>query len=162
MEFYINDGVQIKVIDYCSWCYILWDRGSMSWCEISRTSRKGEDHSSIAKEFYLVPHASDNSNVKLWKQCSRRKKASRHQRGDLSMFHAGFLCERLHVDYLGLFAESLSGYKYILMVNFQLTKWLEAYPLTDQAAEEVAKAVVNNFTSKIFEEICQPMYPSYE
>ena len=63
------------------------------------------------------------------------------------MFHAGFLCERLHVDNLGLFAESLSGYKYILMVNLQFTKWLEAYPLADQAAEEVAKAVVNNFIS---------------
>ena len=59
------------------------------------------------------------------------------------------------------------------MVICQFTKWLEAYPLADQTAEEVAKAVVNNFisrfgipeqlhtdqgrtfTSRVFEGICR-------
>ena len=52
-----------------------------------------------------------NLHVKSCKQCSRQKKASRHQRGGLGMFHAGYPLERLHVDILGPFPESLSGNK---------------------------------------------------
>ena len=114
-----------------------------------------------------------NLHVKSCKQCSRQKKASRHQRGGLGMFHAGYPLDRLHVDISGPFPESLSGNKYILMVICQFTKWLEAYPLADQTAETVAKAVVNNFisrfgipeqlhtdqgrnfTSRVFEGICR-------
>ena len=89
------------------------------------------------------------------------------------MFHAGYPVERLHLDILGPFPESSSGNKYILMLICLFTKWLEAYALADQTAEEITKAVVynfisrfgipehlhtdqgRNFTGKLFEGICK-------
>ena len=56
--------------------------------------------------------------------------------------------ERIHLDILGHFTPSKAGNKYILMLIYQFTKWLEAYPLADQTAERVARATIDNFISR--------------
>ena len=66
----------------------------------------------------------------------------------MSLYHAGAPVERIHLDVLGPFVSSNAGNKYILMLVCQFTKWIEAYPLPDQKAESVAKAVVDNFISR--------------
>lgn len=60
----------------------------------------------------------------------------------------GAPAERIHIDILGPFTPSSSGNQYILMLVCQFTKWLEAYPLSDQTAETVAKAIIDNFISR--------------
>ena len=118
-----------------------------------------------------------NKDCKLYvlscKECNRQKKASVKPRGELGMFHAGAPVERLHIDILGPFPQSVAGNRYILMLVCQFTKWLEAYPLPEQTAEQTARVVVDhfisrfgvpeqihtdqgrNFTSKLFEGICK-------
>ena len=86
--------------------------------------------------------------VRACPRCSREKKASKAARGALGVYHAGAPMERLHIDILGPFPKSSKGNRYILMVICQFTKWLEAYPIADQTAEQVAKVVVDNFISR--------------
>ena len=81
-------------------------------------------------------------------QCSREKRASKAARGALGVYHAGAPMERLHIDILGPLPKSSKGDCYILMVICQFTKWLEAYPIADQTAEQVAKLVVDSFISR--------------
>ena len=128
----------------------------------------------LRRRYYWYQMRKDcDIHVKSCKQCSRQKKANVNPRGGLGMFHAGYPVERLHLDILGPFPESSSGNKYILMLICQFTKWLEAYALADQTAEEITKAVVynfisrfgipehlhtdqgRNFTGKLFEGICK-------
>ena len=56
--------------------------------------------------------------------------------------------ERVHLDILGLFPKSHSGNVYILMLVDQFTKWLECYPLPDQNAETIPKAMVEGFIAR--------------
>ena len=78
---------------------------------------------------------------------------------------------RVHLDILGPFPKC--GNVYILMLVDQFTKWLEGYPLPDQNAETIAKAMVEgfiarfgcplqiltdqgrNFTGNLFTQVCQ-------
>ena len=43
---------------------------------------------------------------------------------------------------------SRSGNRYVLMLIDQFTRWLEAYPLPDQTAEQVARVVVDQFIAR--------------
>ena len=81
--------------------------------------------------------------------------------------------ERVHLDILGPFPKSHSGNIYILMLVYQFTKWLECYPLLDQNAETISKAMVEGiiakfgcplkihmdqgrkFTENLFTQVCQ-------
>ena len=89
-----------------------------------------------------------NLYVKSCSQCNRQKKASVRARAELGSFHAGAPMERLHLDILGPFPESRKGNKYVLMVVCQFTKWMEAYPLARQTAEEISRLVVDNIISR--------------
>ena len=55
-----------------------------------------------------------------------------------------FSCWRAH----GTYPFSHSGNVYILMLVNQFTKWLECYPLPDQNAETIAKAMVEGFIAR--------------
>ena len=80
--------------------------------------------------------------VKSCRKCSINKKPHRKGKAKLGTFHAGVPMERVHLDILGPFPKSHSGNVYILMLVDQFTKWLECYPLSDQNAETIAKAMV--------------------
>ena len=56
--------------------------------------------------------------------------------------------EHVHLDILGLFPKNYSGNVYILMLVDQFTKWLDCYPLPDQNAEMIAKAMVEGFIAR--------------
>ena len=73
------------------------------------------------------------------RKCSMNKR-SRHPRTPLQNFQAGYPGDRVHLNMLGLFCESLQGHKYVLMIIDQFTRWLEMVPLAVQDAESVAKA----------------------
>ena len=75
--------------------------------------------------------------------CNGSKKPNRKAKARLGRYHAGAPLERVHIDILGPLNSSKSGNRYVLMVIDQFTKWLECYPLKDQTAVTVAKAVVN-------------------
>ena len=63
-------------------------------------------------------------------------------------YQAGNPLDRVHIDILGPFPISRSGNRYVLMLIDQFTRWLEAYPLPDQTAEQVARVVVDQFIAR--------------
>ena len=80
--------------------------------------------------------------------CSTQKKANLTARAPLINYQAGNPLDRVHIDILGPFPISRSGNRYVLMLIDQFTRWLEAYPLPDQTAEQVARVVVDQFIAR--------------
>ena len=80
--------------------------------------------------------------------CTKQKKLQTKLKAALCNYHAGNSMDRVHIDILGPFPVSDNGNRYILMLVDQFTKWLEAYPLPDQTAVTVARAVVDNLITR--------------
>ena len=57
--------------------------------------------------------------------------------------------EQIHVDMLGPFAESNKSSKYILMVVDQFTKWVQCFPVPDQASEVVCWNLIEHCFSNL-------------
>ena len=103
----------------------------------------------LARQFYWWGMARDcDLFVKSCTECNRSKKANRHYKTNQVTYHAGFPMERVHIDLLGPFPDSQSGNKYVFMIIDQFTKWVECYPLPDQGANTVARALVDNFIAR--------------
>ena len=56
--------------------------------------------------------------------------------------------DRVMIDVLGPLSRTPRGNSIILMLIDQFTKWVECYPLPDQSAELIAKALVDEFFSR--------------
>lgn len=100
-------------------------------------------------------------------------KNQRKNRSPMISYQAGNPNERVHLDFLGPFNESLKGNKYILSIVDQFTKWIEIYPLPDQSAAATAHTFFEgwicrfgvpsqvhtdqgrNFTSNLFHDLCK-------
>ena len=102
---------------------------------------------------------------------TKQKKLQTKQKAALCNYHAENPMDMVHIDILRPFPVSDNGNRYILMLVDQFTKWLEAYPLPDQTAVTVARAVDNfisrfgcpmvihtdqgrNFESDLFKAVC--------
>lgn len=115
--------------------------------------------------------------VRLWVQkctvCGARKSPNKKSRAPLGKYIVGAPMDRVATDITGPFPISERGYRYILVVQDQFSKWVEAYPIKDQSAETVAHVLVyeffsrlglpielhsdqgSNFGSELFREICK-------
>ena len=60
-----------------------------------------------------------------------------------STAHAAF--EKIFMDVVGPLDRDIQGNSYILTLQCELTKYVEAYPLKTKRSEEIAKEFVNNF-----------------
>ena len=105
--------------------------------------------------------------------CNKSKKASKKARFSLGDYQAGFPAERVHLDILGPFMESVELNKYILVIVDQFTKWIEIIPISDQTAERIADKLIQcfiqtfgcpleihtdqgrNFESNLFKALCE-------
>ena len=63
----------------------------------------------------------------------------RHQ---LNSCHSGYPMERIHMDILLPFPKSSCGNQYILMVIDQFTKWVETFPIPNQAADSFCQRIL--------------------
>ena len=86
--------------------------------------------------------------VKTCHTCTKQKKLQTKQKAALCKYHAGNPMDRVHIDILRPFPVSDNRNRYIPMLVDQFTEWLEAYPLPDQTAVTVARAVVDNFITR--------------
>ena len=86
--------------------------------------------------------------VKTCAKCNTNKKPRRQQRAELGQYHAGAPMDRVMMDILDPLSKTPCGNTVILMLIDQFTKWIECYPLPDQSAEVVAKAIVEDFFSR--------------
>ena len=103
----------------------------------------------VRHAFYWFRMRSDiYTYVKTCAKCNTNKKPRRRRRAELGQYHAGAPMDRVMMDILGPLSKTPRGNTVILMLIDQFTKWIECYPLPDQSAEVVAKAVVEDFFSR--------------
>ena len=67
-------------------------------------------------------------------------------RAPLGKYIAGAPMDRVATDITGPFPISERGYRYVLVVQDQFSKWVEAYPIKDQSAETVAHVLFTSFS----------------
>lgn len=109
-------------------------------------------HKTVAKikqNFYWYKM---NDSVRLWiSQCSfceARKRPAKRPKAPLTEYSVGFPMDRISVDILGKFPVTKAGSRYILVVQDNFTKFVEAYAMKDQTAETVANTLVMEFFSR--------------
>ncbi len=130
----------------------------------------------VGEKFYWVGccQAIDN-----WCQrcnvCASRKGPHKLKHGPAQMYLSGAPMERVAIDILGPLPETEQGNRYLLVAMDYFTKWPEVYPLPNQEAITVARALIGgffcrfglsleihsdqgrNFESKVFAEMCRLM-----
>ena len=119
----------------------------------------------------------DKNAVREWCRrcdvCLRTKPPLRRQRAAMQSFTAGEPMERISVDILGPFPESLAGNRFVIVVTDYFSKWAEAYATKNHKADTVADCLVRelftryglplhihsdqgtDFMSKLFKEMCE-------
>ena len=88
--------------------------------------------------------------VKTSAKCNTNKTPGRRRRAELGQYHAGAPMDRVMMDILGPLFKTPRGNTVILLLIDQFTKWIECYPLPDQSAEIVAKAILEDFFSRFW------------
>ena len=78
-------------------------------------------------------------------RCSKSKKPNRKPKAPLTKYQAGLPGDRVHLDIIGPFCESVQGNRYVLMIIDQFTRWLEMVALPTQGAEIVAKSFFESY-----------------
>ncbi|MCP4492355.1 MAG: DDE-type integrase/transposase/recombinase [Gammaproteobacteria bacterium] len=77
--------------------------------------------------------------------CQQRKRPNKHTRAPLVSLPVEGPWDRVSMDIIGpLLPSEPHGYKYILVFNEYLTKWVEAFPLRSITSETVAKVFVES------------------
>ena len=107
--------------------------------------------------------------------CGARRSLKKKARAPLGKYIVDVPMDRVATDITGPFPVSETGSKYILVVQDQLSKWVEAYPIKDQSAETVAHVLVyeffsrfglpnelhsdqgSNYGSELFKEVCKAL-----
>ena len=116
-------------------------------------------------------------DIKLWCQscltCAKHSRPQKTPKASMGTVRSGAPMERVCIDIMGPLQETERHNQYILVVQDNFTKWVEAYPMPDQTSETIANIFVSewvsrygapyelysdrgaNFTSAIFEEMCK-------
>lgn len=87
--------------------------------------------------------------VQSCKECNISKNPYLQPIAHLGQYHSGIPMERIHIDIIGPFTESVRGNRYIVMMIDQFTKWLECYGVPKQGAEQVAMSLVEGFIARL-------------
>lgn len=108
----------------------------------------GEDKTleKVKQHFYWPGYHNEVCEwVKTCGVCASRKTPSPKNQAALQSVKVGSPMQLVAVDILGPFPESDAGNSYILVVGDYFTRWMEAYPIPNQEAPTVAKAITNEF-----------------
>lgn len=100
------------------------------------------------KKYYFWPGLENDitSFVKKCEKCQKQKHSSHHIKEPMSITTtANAALEKIYLDLVGPLEKDYNGYSYILTLQCELSKYVEAYPLRSKTSEEVARNFVNNF-----------------
>ena len=86
-------------------------------------------------------------HISCCKVCGENLRQSPRFRAPLGDYGVGYPMDRLGVDILGPLPLSEKQNKYILVLGYHFTRWMEAFPLLDQRAKTVAHALVHRFVA---------------
>ena len=117
------------------------------------------------------------SDVDLWvarcDACESIKPPGRPTKAPMGRMPVGSVMDRLGTDILGPLPETPRGNKYILVVTYYFSKWVEIFAVPDQTAVTCAERILNevvsrfgtplsihsdqgrNYESRIFMELCR-------
>ena len=84
----------------------------------------------------------------LFQLCATRKMAGRKQKADMKHQDVGLPMEEIAVDLICPFPENDSGNKYVLVVVYSFSKWMEAYPVPNIEARTIAEKLILEFISR--------------
>lgn len=100
----------------------------------------------IKRKFYWP--GLDNDVKKFVNKCSKcqKMKHCRYVKAPMEITTtASHAFEKIYLDVVGPLERDIEGYRYILTLQCELTKFVEAYPLETKESVSIAKALVNNF-----------------
>jgi hypothetical protein len=100
------------------------------------------------KKYYFWPGLTNDviNYVKKCKLCQVHKFTNKHTREPMTLTTtANSSFQRISLDIMGPLEVDYANYKYILTLQCDLTKFVEAYPLERKDAESVARTFVENF-----------------
>lgn len=80
--------------------------------------------------------------------CGARKHPKHKGKAPMGSFVTGAPMDRIQMDIMGRFPTTEGNNQYILVIQDQFSKWVEAYPLPNQTAATIADIVVNEFFSR--------------
>ena len=103
----------------------------------------------LQKRYYWPGMASE---VQLWitecEICSRCRTPVLPKKAPMKSIEVGQPMELWAMDILGPLPMTARGNQYILVMSDHFTKWVEAVPMTNQRAETVAKACVDEVVTR--------------
>ena len=103
----------------------------------------------IRKKFYWYHMDQDiRIHVRSCDKCNRYKLPQRQARAKQRPYTVGYPLDRVGIDIMGPLPETKTGMKYILVIGDYFTRYMEAYCLPNQKAEEVAKKLVQEFIAR--------------
>ena len=106
-------------------------------------------YSSIREKYYWPEMAKDTKNwVASCTNCTKADKSKQRRNAPLQKVKVAGPFLQLHCDILGPFPEGEGGYKYVLTMVDQFTRWVELIPLKTQTAMAVANAVYEEWITR--------------
>lgn len=99
------------------------------------------------RKYYYWPGMSNDIRefVKRCDKCQRQKHSTPTKEPMIITTTANSAFEKIFLDLVGPLETDNDGFSYILTLQCELSKYVEAYPLVSKKTEEVAKSFVNNF-----------------
>lgn len=97
---------------------------------------------------YYYWQGMDNDIIKFVKNCDKCQKQKFHRNIKQPMCitsTATTAFDKIFLDLVGPLTKDANGYCYILTLQCELTKYVEAYPLLNKETETVARAFIDNF-----------------
>ena len=80
--------------------------------------------------------------------CAKQKTPTKAKRALLRQQVSGVSLERVAIYITGLFPETVTGNRYIVVISDFFIKWTKAYPVASITADAVADVLVNEFVSR--------------
>lgn len=132
-----------RVVDEDVKCHILNDFHLLPTSAHAGTRRMINN---IKRHFYWS--GIDKDVLDYVKKCPKcqKMKHSRYTKQPMSITStATYAFEKIFMDIVGPLPMDYDGNKYVLTIQCELSKFIEAYPLANKDTVSVAKALVNNF-----------------
>ena len=128
----------------------------------------------LRKQFYWYKYKTDVKNhIARCSTCNKSKAPARKPKAPLGKYYSGYPLDRLGMDIMGPLPPTKEGNRYILVIGDYFTRYMEAYALPTQSAEEVTRKLVfeficrygiplelhsdqgRNFESELIKQICE-------
>ena len=92
---------------------------------------------------YYWPHMFQQINdyIKSCDRCQRAKRDAHPNTTPLNPLPVAKVFERLHIDLIGPLPKTTAGHEHILVCVDSFSRWVEAFPLHDQSAVSIARAL---------------------